>query len=312
MNVKIYPLIRGLASYILPKSLFIRPGSGGSFSSEYCYSVWLRHVHYLIKNGLFNNPADIKRIAEIGPGDSLGIGLSAIYTGSIEYYAFDVIEHANPEKNLIISEELCNYFIENKEIPNSKRQKNTAPELDSYLFPVRYINYNLNYYQEKKTLIEKAITNLDSSIKISYIVPWMNAGKDDVKNLDLIFSQAVMEHVDDIAFAYMQMFRWLRPGGVISHQIDFMSHEMTEVWNGHWYLGDTIWRILSHGRKYPMNRLPLSAHIEMIEKAGFRIVFIKSITKENNFINLQPIVSGVKFSNDDLVTSGALIQAIKP
>jgi len=53
MAVRFYPFARGLASYVLPRSIFYRPGSGGTFSSGYCYSVWLRHLHYLIENAGF-------------------------------------------------------------------------------------------------------------------------------------------------------------------------------------------------------------------------------------------------------------------
>ena len=148
-------------------------------------------------------------------------------------------------------------------------------------------------------------------MNIQYIVPWMNTDKKDLKNIDLIFSQAVMEHVDDIEFAYTEMFNWLRPGGVISHQVDFKTHEMTNEWNGHWFIGDAMWELLSHGRKYPMNRLPLSSHVEMIERAGFEIVFVKPVEKENNFKGQLPKVPNVVFTESDLVTSGALIQAIK-
>jgi len=120
-----------------------------------------------------------------------------------------------------------------------------------------------------------------------------------------------MEHVEDIEFAYQQMFKWLKPGGVISHQVDFKTHEMTKDWNGHWYIGSKMWDLVSHGRKYPMNRLPLSSHIQMIEKAGFEIAFIKPVTTKNGFTDTHPKIFGVVFSDEDLITSGALIQAIK-
>jgi hypothetical protein len=58
---------------------------------------------------------------------------------------------------------------------------------------------------------------------------------------------------------------------------------MTNEWNGHWFIGNAMMELLSHVRKYPMNRLPLSTHIQMIEKAGFYIVFIKSVEKANSF-----------------------------
>jgi len=33
-----------------------------------------------------------------------------------------------------------------------------------------------------------------------------------------------MEHVDDIEFAYCEMFNWLRTGRVISHQVDLKTY----------------------------------------------------------------------------------------
>jgi len=312
MGVKFYPFARGLASYVLPSSIFYRPGSGGTFSSEYCYSVWLRHLHYLIENKLFSSLEEIKNIAEIGPGDSLGIGLSAIYTGASNYYAFDVLEHAKTEKNEFINSEIKEYLIAQKDIPNTERQRFTAPSLPSYSFPEILKQYSRSYYELKYNEIRKALMQGNSDeVNIQYIVPWMNTDKKDLKNIDLIFSQAVMEHVDDIEFAYREMFKWLKPGGVISHQVDFKTHEMTSEWNGHWFIGDAMWELLSHGRKYPMNRLPLSSHIQMMEKAGFEIVFIKPVEKENNFKGKLPKVPNVVFTESDLVISGALIQAIK-
>ena len=72
-----------------------------------------------------------------------------------------------------------------------------------------------------------------------------------------------------------------------------------------------MWEILSHGRKYPMNRLPLSAHLNMIIKAGFELKFVKPVKQENNYKQLNPKVPGINFTQEDLITSGALIQAIK-
>lgn len=312
MQVKPYPLIRGLASYVLPKKIFDRPGSGGSFSSEYCYSVWLRHLHYLLGKGLFRSLSDIKHIAEIGPGDSLGIGMSALYTGAEQYYAFDVIEHANLSANQQVNQELLELFSQKAAIPNTFRQRNTSPSLPTYDFPHKYLTGEGSYYQQRKLSIDKALEkSVDSPLTIKYIVPWLNTTQHDINGLDLIFSQAVMEHVADIEFAYKEMYRWLRNGGVISHQVDFKTHEMTKEWNGHWFIGDTMWEILSHGRKYPMNRLPLSVHVNMIKKAGFTIKHIIPVEKENAFKGQKPKVPYVQFFENDLITSGALIQAVK-
>jgi len=120
--------------------------------------------------------------------------------------------------------------------------------------------------------------------------------------LDLIYSQAVMEHVLEIESAYREMYRWLKPGGVISHQIDFKAHEMSKIWNGHWFIGDLTWKVLAHGRKYPINRLPLSAHIDAMEKVGFEIKFLLPVEQPNSFGRRRPKVPKIIFSERDLVT----------
>jgi SAM-dependent methyltransferase len=308
--INFYPLARGVASYFLPKAIFRRPGSGGTFSAAYCYSVWLRHLHYLIHNGLISSTDQLKTVAEIGPGDSLGIGLSALLTGSEKYFAFDVIEHANKKGNIGVANELCELFIRSAEIPHDEKFKNVFPALPNYTFPKEIVRFNEQYYDDRRSKITLALRNGECDLKIKYIVPWDKKKNVDIDNVDLIFSQAVMEHVADIEFAYQAMYKWLRKGGIISHQIDFEKHEMAKEWNGHWYIGAEMWNILAHGRKYPMNRLPLSAHLNAMKNAGFTIKFVLPVEKENTF-QIHPKVPNVAFTDSDLITSGALVQAIK-
>ena len=51
-----------------------KTGSGGAYSAKYCYSVYLRHMVMVKKSNLNTSP---KVVAELGPGDSLGVGLMA-------------------------------------------------------------------------------------------------------------------------------------------------------------------------------------------------------------------------------------------
>lgn len=312
ITIKPYPILRSLTSYFIPKKFLFKPGSGGTISSEYCYSVWLRHLYYLIENKLFSSLDEIKKVAEIGPGDSLGIGLSAIYTGAKEYYAFDVIKHANYKRNIEINDQLYLLFKNKQNIPNGKNLKNVFPLLDNFNYPFHILKYDEAFFFEINRKIRDALNGeVQKDIKIEYIVPW-NDYSQNLFNVDLIFSQAVMEHIIDIENAYKNMFKWLRSGGVISHQIDFKTHEMTKEWNGHWFINEKFWKFLSRSRKYPLNRLPLSSHLNIIEKVGFKIIFVKKVYKQNSLLNLKTKVTGVNFSDEDLITSGALIQAIKP
>src|SRR5688500_16786253 len=36
-------------------------------------------------------------IAELGPGESLGVGIAWLLSGASRFYAFDVVAHSNPE-----------------------------------------------------------------------------------------------------------------------------------------------------------------------------------------------------------------------
>jgi hypothetical protein len=48
-----------------------------------------------------------------------------------------------------------------------------------------------------------------------------------VSSLDLVFSQAVLEHVDDPEETYKTMVAWLKPSGYASHVIDFSAHYLS-------------------------------------------------------------------------------------
>src|SRR5439155_1152871 len=71
-------------------------GGGDTSSARYCYSVWLRHLVVAAANG-FKVPPRV--VAELGPGDSLGLGLSMLLSGADRYHAFDVVQHAQVKRN---------------------------------------------------------------------------------------------------------------------------------------------------------------------------------------------------------------------
>jgi len=105
--MKIRPLIFGIASYFPVINRYGAKGTGGTDSARYCYSVWLRHLVMAKRNGLGPFP---RVVAELGPGDSLGIGLAALLSGCDRYFALDVVDHANARSNLEIFDELVELF----------------------------------------------------------------------------------------------------------------------------------------------------------------------------------------------------------
>lgn len=89
--------------------------------------------------------------------------------------------------------------------------------------------------------------------------------------MDLIYSQAVLEHIDDLSGVYRCMALWLRPGGYVSHTIDFRSHGMSDAWNGHWAYSDLLWNVVRGRRPYLINREPCSTHLELMSECGLTV-----------------------------------------
>src|SRR5262245_49632118 len=92
-------LVPGMAS-LPPVKRFLAEkakGTGGSCEARYCYSIWMRHLIAAQSGGLDPNPATV---AELGPGDSLGVGITALLTGAKRYFALDVVPHASAAHNL--------------------------------------------------------------------------------------------------------------------------------------------------------------------------------------------------------------------
>src|SRR6185436_5146016 len=121
------------------KSNFITPpvGTGGTVSARYCYSVYLRH---LVMASLHGVATDARTVVELGPGDSLGIGLMAMLTGAEQYYAIDAVRHASSEPNLAIFDELAELLSARAPVPYGGEYAEILPELEDYAFPAQILD----------------------------------------------------------------------------------------------------------------------------------------------------------------------------
>jgi SAM-dependent methyltransferase len=314
-EVKPLALARGFATLAPIVRRFTNRGTGGSSSARYCYSVWLRHLVRAHNAGLFKN---IQTVGEFGPGDSLGLGMAALLSGVQTYTAFDAKPHANAEHNLEVFEELVSMFSRRAPIPDATEFPWIHPQMEDYAFPRALLTDELL----QDTLRPDRIAQIGKSLKeqhegstgiprIKYIAPWNDRSLLDRDSIDMIFSQAVMEHLTDVPAAYSAMARLLKPGGFMSHVIDYKSHGNTYKWNGHWTVSDRCWRIVHGGRTYLINRLPHSAHLAEIERSGFRIV--SGVCFYDEALPRELLAPAFSYLSDaDLRTSGAFIQAVKP
>lgn len=311
-TMKLKHLAFGMATFVPGVNRLRIRGTGGTDSARYCYSVWLRHVVMARSSGLNPYP---KIVAELGPGDSLGIGLAALISGCDKYVALDVVEHANTKINTRIFDELITLFMNRTPIPGEDEFPKVEPYLERYEFPADIFSAQRLQRALEPSRIE-TIRNSISDFRredsvIHYKVPWDDASVVETESVDMIYSQAVLEHVDDLAGTYRAMRSWLKPTGYMSHEIDFKCHGTADEWNGHWAHSDFLWRLIKGRRRYLLNREPRSTHIAILLAEGFKIACDKRVKSESRLTVNELAPRFRSMSADDLVTSSTFIQAKK-
>jgi len=290
---------------LLPGGLrLFTKGTRGTDSARYCYSVWLRH---LVKTQELTAIAGgrLGTVVELGPGDSLGTGLAALLCGAEKYIAIDAVEHADRERNLRIFEDLVGLFRVGAPIPDQQELPQVLPLLDDYAFP-NCIRRGL-----RRDRLDDIAAALRDDLNKKSLATYVNAieapGAILSESVDLIFSQAVLEHVDDLDTVYTNCFAWLRPGGIMSHQIDFKSHGTSREWNGHWAYPDSIWRLIRGKRPYLINRQPCGTHLEALAKVGF-VVLSEERTRRSSRLTQGQLARAFRgISTDDLTTAGVYL-----
>jgi hypothetical protein len=314
-RVALKSIVKGFVTYIPGWQRIRKKEGGGANSARYCYSVWLRHRILAARAGFTSHP---DFVAELGPGDSIGTGLAALLSGCRGYLAFDIVPFTALERNLGVLDELVELFQNRSPIPGAAEFPTLHPGLDDYAFPADL--YSDGHLEEALSEVRvRAIRQVlldskaqsDPTVNIRYVAPWNLGEMTEAASVDMIFSQAVMEQVDDLLASYEAMYQWLRPGGIMCHEIDFKCHGTARNWNGHWTYSDPIWKIIGGQRPYFLNRKTCGHHLDLIKNAGFEIVYVQRKKSEQN-IRQEDLCKGLRnTSNLDLATSSAYVIARK-
>jgi SAM-dependent methyltransferase len=303
-------LLYGLATFVPGVTWIAGRGAGSSASARYCYSVWLRHLVVASGREFRTAPATV---AELGPGSSLGIGLAALLSGAERYLAFDVVAHATAAQNLTVLDELVDLFASRAAIPDAEELPEILPRLSDYAFPHEVLPEARLAAALARERIERIRASLRdttaASSMVQYRAPWSRTGVLVGESVDMIISQAVLEHVDDLQDTYRAMHAWLRPGGFMSHQVDFRCHNTADVWNGHWTYSDWVWKLMRGKRPYLINREPLSAHLRLIRDMGFAEPYTRVREALSGITRSELAKRYRDLPDSDLVTDCALIQA---
>jgi SAM-dependent methyltransferase len=237
-----------------------------------------------------------------------------LLTGAERYYALDAVRHASTETNLVVFDELIKLLMVQAPIPSGGKFTEILPELDDYCFPTDILSEarltQALAPQRLKRLRNYLVGNLTAG-PIYYLAPMGRMNEIPSNSVDLIISQAVMEHVDQLNEIYTECFRSLKPGGFMSHQIDLRCHETAPEWNGHWKYSEVTWRLMRGGRPWFINRQPCSTHLRLVKQVGFSLC--TEIRQFGSFgISTKQLASCFhSLSESDLKTSGIFILANK-
>jgi hypothetical protein len=309
------PVLKGCLTYIPGLYNLSKVVCPSPDSARYYYSIWLRHLVMTAKNGLDTAPA---AVAELGPGGFLGVGLAALMSGADRYYALDAVPYIQQNRNLEVFHELVTLFNKREHIPNQEEFPEAKPTLDSYDFPDQILTeQRLEKAMDPARLrsIEECLSHselLDGpNTPIVYIAPWNDAGAVGENSIDMIISQAVLEHVANPSQVYGACYSWLKKGGLMSHQIDYKSHGITRSWNGHWTYSNFLWRLIKGRRPYLLNREPHSVHLDLIRRWGFKVIYNLPIKGHSDISRGELAGTYKTMSDDDMVTTGAFVQAVK-
>ncbi|SDH10813.1 methyltransferase domain-containing protein [Roseospirillum parvum] len=298
-------LAKGLISLVAPGATHIRHDKR---SAAYFYSALMRHLVRLDAHGA--RPR-LGAVAELGPGAALGMGLTALLLGAESYRGLDIAPYAgDAEANRALLDQLAGLVADRAGIPHGGDFARIRPTLADHRFP-DWLPLDPDTVRARARTLAPALA-APGTPPIHYTAPWTRADA-EAGTIDWLFSQAVLEHVDDVPATWAAIARWLAPGGVTSHQIDLRSHGTATTWNGHWAIPPTTWKLMRGRRPYLLNRQPLSAHLKALEQAGLELIAIDRSPAPDPGTprhNLQEPWRSLP--DDDLTTAGAFVTARRP
>ena len=308
------PLLKGAISKFLGYKKKLPVATGGTINSRYCYTVWLRHLIHASNSGY---QIEGSTVAELGPGDSLGTGLAALLCGCRHYYALDIFKYWDAQRNVVIFDELVELLRQKTDLPGDTEFPRTTPRLDDYSFPSHILHEELlqeSLSAERINKIRIELVNSENSKVNEFFnsyVPWDDGSIMEKGSVDLFFSQAVLQSVNDPDATYASMRSWLKTGGIMSHSIDFSSVGLTKSWNGHWTFTDKEWEIIKNKTVIPLNRASLGDHLTLLNKYDLQLTQKITYAGDAGFNETDLAKRFRDMTMESRSTRGAFLQAVK-
>jgi hypothetical protein len=239
-------------------------------SVDYCINVVNQHELQLQKYTGTNNPFNRKKILEIGPGPDLGTGFCMIAKGALRYTALD--------KNKLVSQTPDIFY----EVLLEKLKG----------FP----NY-VNAINAFKTFKRK--TN-NSIVKYIYD-PEFKFKKIQDGSYDMLVTQAVLEHIDNIKCTFQKIKNKITPNGVLSNLVDASTHTRYIRDIDHCNLlrySDFIYNMLKFDGS--PNRLRTSQYEKIFKELDYKnINIVPNKIADSVYVNKLKAHISPKFKDDD-------------
>lgn len=297
--VRIKSVIKGVGSFVLPAWRSSTPGDTGAIDANGSYAIFVRYVRALAKAGI---EFDGRSVMEFGPGASLGVGFCALLCGASRYHPIDLIDHTDPERNVLIFDQLAGMLKDRAPIPTNDSCGRIFPFLDDTDFARDLLPDDLL----SRTLNPKRIAAIRNDISKQTRQFVRPSSSHNIANqaidaaVDIILSESVMEHVDDLEGAYAFFARSISPDGCMVHLIDYGSHKLTSEWNGHWQASPLMWSLTRGKRYYLINRAPHQHHVDLMEQNGFSVLHTERLRRPDGL--LRPEMSD-QFQSMSLIDS---------
>ncbi|MBA7698017.1 hypothetical protein ES703_106691 [subsurface metagenome] len=187
-----------------------------------------------------------KVVLEIGPGNSLAIGLIFLACGAKKIYFVDRFKHLFWDEHDIAFHKKVLEKIEEKKFPFSALATKSV------------------------TFTRSGSINFDCD-RIEYRFGDVASLPLDDCSIDCVFSNAVLEHVHSIKEAINKISRVTRPDGIGIHEIDLRDHFFRATPLRLLRYPDWLWNLMSWNRPGYTNRLRFSDYFDLFKQASFEI-----------------------------------------
>lgn len=149
--------------------------------------------------------------------------------------------------------------------------KHLSPKYEYYMKQIEYVTLSIEYLNDKK-----------------------------IGKVDLIVSNAVMEHVNDLEHTFRNLYSLLSPFGIMIHKVDLRAHNRFLKGGPLWFLkySNFLWKMMGNNIGAP-NRMRFPDYKYILKKYGFEFKF-----KIDEYFDLNEVkkaretyLNGTRFSN---------------